>query len=536
LLNVPLAVRLGDSHITREVAAVRFRKEAVGGVRNITLRLARPLDRVDQIAAYMRVYLYDARSAVTIAEGRISDLGRGVDSGSGQQWDLVAFGPVQHASDMTVPLIYVDRQVDRWKRGVNSTPGATTDTGEIDEDTPTLEVRAEEGKTVGTSWRGDWNYRSIRDASMFLARVSCDMDSGVSDANYRQQIDTRINSGTVTVARDIASSTTLSSRNAVVVTDWTNGDDTVTLRALRQTAGTTGAETHWFQFSNIVVRARLKAADGTDITTGYGLDYVVVPDVVKDLLGRVLDQYDGTNAVVATGTGNAVDQLAYPDGVTPAQVLDDMMALDPAMYWYAGPSDPATGLYSFTWKAWPTTVRYEVSLDDGGSFPISAQELYNKVAVRWTKQNGRVRSVTRTGAVPILDDAEPPVTRQAIIDVGDEVGSAANATLIGDNFLADHKYPANAGSLTISRPIRDLTTGAMVEPFEIEPGELIRVRGVESYPDALNASSNDGQTVFRIWSMEYDSDSNSASLELDTYSRTTANAIARLITRRARKR
>lgn len=532
--HVPLTVRLGNTHITREVAAVGFRKEAVGGVRNIRLRLARPLDRTDQVTAYTRVYLYDARTAETIAEGRLSDLGRSADASSGQQWDLVAFGPLQHASDKTVPLIYVDRQMDRWRRGVNSTPNATTDTGEIDEDTPTLEVRAEEGKFInGTSWKGDWNYRAIRDAGMFLARVRVDMDAGVSDANYRQQICTRINSGTVTVARDIAASTTSSVRGAEIVTDFANGHDVVTLRALRQTADITGVETHWFSFANAIVHARRKAADGTDITTGYSVNTVTAADVVKDLLGRVLDQYDGAGAIVAAGS-NTIDQLAYPDGVTPAQVLDDMMALEPALYWTTGPSDPVTGKYPFEWKAWPTTVRYEVTLEDGGSFPASSQELYNQVVVRWANAQGRIRQVPLTGACPILDAAG--VVRKAIIDLGDEIGSAANATIVGNAFLAEHKYPANAGTLAISRPIRDLTTGAMVEPFEIEPGELIRLRGVESYPDALNASSNDGQTVFRIWTMEYDSDSDTAQLELDTWSRTEANAISRLITRRNRKR
>ena len=530
-LLVPLTVRIGNQHITREVSAVRFRKEAVGGVRNIQVRLARPLDRFDMnLAAYSRVYLYDARSGVTLAEGRLSDFGRSAGS-DGQLWDIVAFGPVQHASDTAQPLIYVDQRQDTFVRRQSSTRNATTDsTGGIDGDTPSLEVRAEEGKTVATTWVGDFAMRALVDTGQFVARVRCTMDSGVSDANYRQQI--LVNS---TVAKDIASSTTATGQAAVITTDFATGLNEVIFRAKRQTSGTTGAETHWFEFSAVYVRTVLKTKAGADITAAasYSVNTVLASEIVADLLGRVLTQYDGANANIAT-TSTGIEQLAYPDGATAEQILDDLMVFEPAYRWTTGPSDPTSGLYSFSWEAWPTTVRYEATLDDGASLPASAQELFNEVTVRWKNPNGQTRTTPRTKACAILDAAG--IARSTIIDAGDEVGSLAQANTYGDNFLAEHNVPNNAGTLTISRPIRDLTTGALVQPFEIEPGELIRVRGVESYPDALNASSNDGLTVFRIWSMEYDSDSNSAMLELDTYSRTTANALARLMKRRNRRR
>jgi len=529
-LNVPLSVRLGDTHITRDVAAVRFRKEAVGGVRNITLRLARTLDRVDQITAYTRVYLYDARSGATLAEGRLSDLGRSAGT-DGQQWDLVAFGPAQHASDKTVPLIYVDQRQDIFTRGPSSNRNATTDpSGGLDGDTPALEVRADEGKAVTAgAWRGDLTSRALVETGQSVARVRFTTDAGLINADYHQIL--LLDGASVL---DVTATTTATVREAVITTDFANGLQEVTFRANRQTTSTTGVETHWFQFYNLRIRTVLKTAAGTDITAAasYTTNTVLASEVVADLLGRILDQYDGAGASITT-TSYTIDQLAYPDGATPAQILDDLMALEPAYRWYAGASN-AAGKYAFTWAAWPTSVRYETTLDDGGSFPVSSQELYNEVTVRWKNPNGIVRTTLRTLASAILTAAG--VTRRAFIDAGDEVGSLATATKLGDNFLLEHNVPNNAGNLTVSRPIRDLTTGAMVEPFEIESGELIRVRGVESYPDALNASSNDGMTVFRIWSMEYDSDSNSATLELDTYSRTTANALARLTTRRNRKR
>lgn len=229
-----------------------------------------------------------------------------------------------------------------------------------------------------------------------------------------------------------------------------------------------------------------------------------------------------------------IDQMVYPDGISAREVLDDLMALEPAQFWTSGPSGITGSGYQFSWTLWPTTVRYEATMEDGGNFPTTTTELYNKVLVRWYDRRGRSRSTTRTGTCPILDAAG--ITRQAVVDVSNELGSLSNAQRIGDNFLAAHKYPPNGGVLNVARPIRDLYTGRMVDPFEIEPAELIRVRGVESYPDALNASSNDGQTVFRIWAMQYADSTNTSNLELDTYPRDTAQALARLQRMRNRKR
>jgi hypothetical protein len=540
-LPVPLAVRIGNRHVTREVSAVGFRKEAIGGVRNIRLRLDRPLDRFDvDLAALSRVYIYargQGDETVPIAEGRLSDFGRGVSANDGQQWDMTAFGPLQHASDKTFPYIVIDQDLGRWLFDSKNTEIAKVLYYEIGGDSHGHIHKPETGATISTTYKSNASYRALIDAGQKLGGLISTWRGGVADGNYRAQIITQTGiGGGENVAYDAALGTGVTNKSVVVVTDFTNGDNLVALRMARQTTGTTSGNTDWLKWNNLQVRALVLGQDGSEITTGYTATYVLAHGVVADLLGRVLDQYDGANASIDVTAAYQIDQLAYPDGVTAAEVLDDLMVLEPAFYWTTGPSDPTTGLYAFSWQPWPTTVRYEVSLDDGGSFPASTQETHNRCLVRWKDPSGRVRNTLRTLACPTLDNATPPVVRQAILDLGDDVGSAAAAARAGDNFLAEHNVPANAGTVTVSRPIRDLVTGALVQPFEIEPGNLIRVRGIESYPDALNASSNDGQTVFRIWSMEYDSDSNSASLELDTWSRTTANAIARLIQRRRRRR
>lgn len=540
-LPVPLTVRVGTSHITAKVAGLSFRKEAVGGVANITLSLNAPLSSF-AVTALDDVYVFDARTAETVAQGRIADPGRNADANSGQTWSVAAFGPATHAGDDNRSLVYIDQSLtDGWRRVRRGSSAG----GQVDQSTKpgnTADNAAEcivaqfaQGKNVDPGDELCMRYERLREAEMKLARFSYTWDVGVTDANYSVDGVPRTDGNTATVAATNNFNTAGGTVAKVVVTDWPNGRNTLDLRASYNGGAATNPanDKYWGAFSLVVIRGMLLDKDGTDITTGYSQDYVRAYEVVKDLLGRCLPQFDGANASVDTTATYNIGSLCYPDGISPREVLDDLMALEPAYYWTTGPAT-STGKFSFSWLAWPTTVRYEATLEDGGDFPTSTQELYNYVTVRWRDKRGRSRQTKVTGTCPILD--AKGIVRRAIIDIGDEFGTDNNATQVGTNFLAEHKYPPNAGTLNVARPIRDLYTGRMVDPHEIEPGNLIRVRGVESYPDALNASSNDGQTVFRIWAMSYSSDSATAALELDTYPRTTAQALARLQKRRERKR
>lgn len=541
-LSVPLSLRVGTRHVTSEVQALAFTKNAVGGVQSISFKLARPLSSFDSsLGAFDDVCVYDARSAVAVAQARLTDTGRSVSSSDGQVWELTAFGPAQHAADITAPSVYVDQSItDGWRQVDRVVKGATisqsTKPGNSSDTAPECVVmHFPEGTTLAANDWLKYRYERLRECGQFIGRVSWDWDAGSTDADYRIRIWTSVDGTGGSAVGSNTFDTAGGTENRVVVTDITNGRNVVDLMCeYTGAAGKPGTDNKWGSFDDVVIRARLVDQDGSSITTGYTQDYVLAHEVVKDILGRLLPQYDGANANVDTGATHQIDSLVYIDGATAEQKLDDLMALEPAYRWTTGPDTTGSG-YSFSWEPWPTTVRYEATLDDGGSFPASWQEVYNEVLVRWRDKRGRIRSTTRTCADAGLTDPLT-YTRRYLYDVGDEIASSTGAARVGDNFLTDHNVPANAGTITINRPIRDLATGRMVLPHEIEPGELIRVRGVESYQDALNANSNDGLTVFRIWSMTYSSDTDSASLELDTFSRTTANALKRLMKKRGRKR
>jgi hypothetical protein len=532
-LPVPLTVRIGDQRVTSQVQSLSFRREAVGGVRSISFTLARSLTDLDGMDPLAKVYVDDARTATTVAEGRLADTGRGAGP-DGQRWDCVAFGPVQHASDVDAPLIYVDRRLDQWRQVERIHQEATIGTGPAPGDLATdpaqgIAAQFPDGLFVigaGSSRLVVVN-TVIAAATQKLARVRCNWDAGITDGNYEVLVITGVAGASTTIADSAPASTAGSAMSGVVVTDFANGHDSARLYFHRAVGNTTvvGDDT-WAFFFDITIRAMQYAANGTEITTGYVTDSITVPEVVNDLLGRRLTEFDGANATVGI-TATALTQLAYPDGVTAEQVLEDLMSVEPTYRWYTTPSTlGSNGKYSFRWEPWPTTVRYEATLDDGGSFPLSAQSLFNVAVVTYTDASGRPWAAYTTAACPILDDLG--IQRATTFSLGDQLGTEAAAVAAGQAFLAQHNTPKNSGTLNVARPIRDLISGRMVDPWEIEAGELIRIKGVEAYPDAFNADTNDGQGVFRIHAVDYTTEGNVSTLALDSDPRQTEDALVML--------
>src|SRR3990172_9057007 len=75
-------------------------------------------------------------------------------------------------------------------------------------------------------------------------------------------------------------------------------------------------------------------------------------------------------------------------------------------------------------------------------------------AMRRTRWTASIRRTRRTQVVDVLTDAG--LTREALLDLGDDVGTSTNAQRAGDQFLAQHSSPLNAGALTIAEPILDI--------------------------------------------------------------------------------
>jgi hypothetical protein len=523
-LNLPISVRLAsdrsDRHVTRDLHDLSFRSTAPGGYATASLVLSRPLrTQPGEIMQYGKVVIYDRRTAQVLWEGRLDDPGRSAGS-DGEVYSITATGPSTFAEDRTVSLIYVDGRADGWRVGSASIPSVDVQVSE-----EAVKMGVANGTTHAAGYAGLAVYNNIAYTGQTLARVKWNFVPTFTSVNYECWLGTAIGTGgtvnLATVAVLGANSQTASRGGATAIPA---GHDTVRMRFVRvNTPITPSDDLITIQFFP-TVRALMMDQFGTDITSGYTVDTVLGSDVVRDLLGRLLDRFDGASASIAA-TSVAIDQLAYPDGASAAKVLDDLMLLEPAFYWAAWETLD-TGLHRFEWTTWPTTVRYEAGTADGFDSPAASGEVYNAVTVRWRDSVGASRSVRLTQPIASLDDAG--IVREAYVDISDEVGSAANASQVGNMYLGGHAMPMNQGTLTVSRPIIDLIAGRRVQPWEIKPGNLIRVRDVMPRVDPLNATDRDGVTVFRVAAVDFNASSCTATLELDSYPMTVARAVAKL--------
>ncbi|MGH9248112.1 MAG: hypothetical protein ACRD0W_01120, partial [Acidimicrobiales bacterium] len=456
-----------DRHITADLHDLSFRSVVPGGFASARMTVNRSLAwQPDEIAYYGRVIIYDARNGRTVWEGRLEDPGRSAGA-SGELWELAAVGPSAHASDLHRPRIWADRRLQgAWVvYEQKSKANAKVELAQDAAGNPVIRL-APTSATVAANWRASMIYRAIRDCGQVIARVRIGHTEGWTNATWEVEIFSHDSGDAETVVDTDTVSTTPGELVGVYNTDIPAGDDAVEY-LLNVPGGSAGIDqTTWTIGLVHCVRAALHSKAGALITTGYTADIVLASEVVADLLGTLLDQYDGANATV-TATTFGFDQLAYPDGVTPAEVFRDLMALEPTFYWAAWEQNPATGKHRFEWVTWPTTVAYEVGVEDGYSSTGSAEGLYNEVDVRWRNQLGLPKVTMGSQTVQVLNDAG--LIRSAFLDLSDEIGSSANATRAAAQFLTDHAAPPNQGSLTISRPIYDHDRGMMISPWEIRP-------------------------------------------------------------------
>lgn len=533
--TVPLAVRVKNARYDGLVTgyihgAPTFTKTDPGGYRSGSFVVDQRLGfRSDMIQPYSRVYFYNKRNGDTVFEGDISHPGRSITT-DGELLEVNVEGGVERLNDWSGGRIFVDRDMTAYKKSGDSVTAANIDPGEDrgGSGVDALNLGFPGDLTVKPNDKINASYWRIRECGQTLGRINYSWDGGHNSATYNVRL---IVTPPSTVARANVLQIAGGGGSGAVVGGSIPIGANVAYLQLVSLAGAnvnTGTlDTVWASFLDPVIVARLYMQDGTFKTSGY-TDSVTAVDVWNDMLGdpNILAAFDGAAAILDTGTGFQIQQLAYPDGVTPMQVADKLMEFEPGCTYLVGPSAPGVDLYTIKWMARTDIPRYEfITWTDGYSAGAQAVDQYNVAVSRWRTPNGTARFTTTVQSIPEMTAAGR--TRRSFTDLGEATSNDANATQANSAILSEHRFPQNGGRITVQREVVDLYTGRRVQPYEIEPGYICRIVGVSPSRDALNNNPRNGSTLCRIVTTTYSADNHSVDIDLDSEPWSMFRAIAR---------
>lgn len=536
LLSVRIDDGAGHDRLYR-FRDLSWRDTAAGGWASLQVTVI--ADDLTDLGPNDHIWVYD-NAGETLFEGYLDN--PGVTKGPrGSEYQITATGPGGLASDAAHPYIVVDTALERWTPSQYSTKGAVLGTADIDDDTACLQVTAPKDTEVTVAgnvtfqtalvttdrWTGDFKYGAIRAAGQQLARIVATFRGGVNDSDFLYGIRTRTGSAGSTdwVASHTSGVTPATLFAKYGDADFGATDDVGNLRVSRYNSDTTGAEEQIFQIYNITVRALLKNADGTDITTGYTSNTVLASAIVTDMVGRgLLPGLDSARISIET-TSDGIDQFAFPDGITGAGALEALVVYEPDMVWTYGPSSGAG--HSFDYRAWDDTdARYELDDErDGVTLPGGDNELCNRIIVAWTDRKGRPKTTTVGAYVPALGNKNPVLSNGTIdptfigrirdadtVSIPAEFGTETGAARLGAAILARSATPPRAGTALVRRPILDQSLGRLVMPGQIRAGYSVRLRSTGE--------------LLRLTEVGYDHDSRAASLTLGSPTLTVEQLLA----------
>ena len=143
----------------------------------------------------------------------------------------------------------------------------------------------------------------------------------------------------------------------------------VYLRFQRINTSIAATDDTWASVSALRVLARRYDRTGAFIEGAgeYDTTYITAEQAIIDLWARLCPRFDLESARIDAGT-DEFPQLAWPEGISPAGVMAELMKGAPAYTWHVWEQLP-NEKFRAEWVARPTTVRYEIGVKDGFSSP-----------------------------------------------------------------------------------------------------------------------------------------------------------------------
>ncbi|MDN5854485.1 MAG: hypothetical protein L0K86_16870 [Actinomycetia bacterium] len=467
-----------------------------------------------------RLIISNGTDASTLWEGHLDSPGEQFDE-TGEAFDLSAQGAMTLASDQAEPLLYLDSQLGQWRADdleANNIPkAAQASKGTIPETTTeALVLEFPSGSVIGAGDQARIIHDLAERCPMGLGGYFASVRSGIDSANYELRVTVEGNSVIETLSMQTGA---IAARGVRGSGTWQAFGRVLKFRLVRTGGATTvGTDNIWSAWSNVIVAGNRRDRFGEEtITPATTLNSLRAWEVVEDLVYRLMPMVDPNRSRIFHGDYD-IDQLVYPEPARAAGVLDDLSLFEPDFYWRFTASAP-DGRFGFTYDRWPSTPRYEISIQDGYSAPGSDASQANRVTVVWTDKGGRERTEVATLYVPALGGTPDNPTRDRTVDaeqitLPEQISSQANATRIANQWLRIVNEPAQAASATVVRRVRDLVSGGWISPWEMQPGNLVRVR---------ESGKN-----HRLTELEVDTDALSVGLTLGHPKPTIEQLVARL--------
>lgn len=518
----PLTVSVGTigglRPVTRQVSGLAFGSVAPGGAGTCSFTLRVRPGELPGFGPASRVVLSDARTGRIVWDG-FAEYPDPVRGEGADGFAVSAVGAMVLLTDESKPRFFVDGpegiyDESRWRRVKLTAPGATVEfstppSSDDEADGAYVTLQFPSGQAVDNSSRSGTQYDFPVDAGVPIVGLHYGAGWGIASANYGWRI---TGTGTDGSGRKTVVGGDFSGFGVAGIRVALDGASlsvkNLRLQIHRLAGGVTNVASdnvlvYFFDLSVLAQLARLDGSVRSSLDSPGSNFYGIYPQwAVEDMVARMPDSIiDKAASTVDSASTLVLQQLAYPEGATVAQVLDDLALLEPDYTWEVGAR--ADSGHPFHYRPW--TDRYLLPRSSGiWDAEGSDVDLCNRIEVTWQTRSGRTRSLTVTAAVAVLGDrtrdAEPIVLPAGI-------GSVPNAQRIGEKVLASLANPPASGAYTTTGRVYDKRWGRWVEPWEVqagwkatlqETGETLRVTEVACSDDQGTAVLSLGQRSLTI--------------------------------------
>ena len=518
----------GVTVLTPWVTNLSFRSVDPGGFGSATFDLSRAIDAHD-FEEQADVAIYSAETGECVGGGRIVNPGRGV-SRSGDVWNISLLGEgVAHMQERKEPYLLVDQRLDPWYQTAADESEMTWAQGGPPNPTSPASVlgtqgwvlRVEEGGVLTTGDSADITYNDIAQfPDTYIGGYGYRHSGGATTSNHTIKVSTDNFATTDESDTFVLGGATVSEDVASVASPRTE----ITVRYDYVGGGFTADTKTWAYVLKLYVIAMRRDRNGDWIDTGsayLGLSggAPTTDEVVTDVWARFCPRFDLSSARVDVSTYEHQD-LVWPDGITPLDVLAVVKTADPGHTWAVWEKQ-TNGLFRTEWRAYDTDVRYEMTAEDGFTETSAATKyvkIFNATSEAATDNRYFVYS---------HEDPDAALAARGIFPTTTVAGITGDADL--EAMLNESELEAGTAQVTVGRKVFDHFTGRWVEPSQVLPGYLCRIAGVNPQPDWLNVNQVPGAAVFKVVSNDYSVSSASSRLELNAYTVDERRAIANML-------